>query len=203
MRKLKILTVSTLAIMALVALTISVAGACDGAKKADATTASTDAKVATSGCSAKAAQAADAKTAGASGCSVKAAGTKTAGVAGCSANAAALADGHCKSAAAAGPADLVMETVRMPSGALAVFYSGETDATIAALQAKAGMSPAEVGCDIAKCMSTNEFCKVEVAKTARGLMMLVTSDKPEVLDGYQERYTLAMTTETNADESGE
>jgi hypothetical protein len=194
MRKLKILALTTFAIMVVAALTVSVAGACGKDKTADASTAAvqgTEATVAGTGCTA--AKGATATTAGVGCTASKGAHAATAGM-GCSKMASCV---HGASA------DMRVEAVRLPSGALAVFYTGTTPATVASLQARAEKGAAEFGCDLACAMAKNTSCHVEVANVHDGVMMLVTADKPAVLDEYQAKYEVAMAHTPSEAEAGE
>ena len=81
-----------------------------------------------------------------------------------------------------------VETVRMPSGAMAVFYHGTNAEAVSYLQASAEKGCSGFACNLAKGMAADENCKVEMAKTESGVMMLVTSEKAEILDGYAAQY---------------
>ena len=100
----------------------------------------------------------------------------------------------CSSKSAAYPADMKVEAVRLPSGTLAVFYTGSTDATVAGLHAKAADGAENFGCDLAGSMAKNESCNVEMTKVANGVMFLVTSEKTEVIDEFHKQYEVAMAT---------
>jgi hypothetical protein len=185
MHKFRTLAVSALALIALVAFAVGGASACDG--KTSASTASADMQVAGTGCTASAKTAsADAKLAGA-GCSAHA-DAKVAGAACC---------------AGASPAKVAMETVRMPSGALAVFYNGADAETISTLQAGVAAKGANFGCGLAGAMAGNENCTVEAANTAHGIMLLVSSEKSELIDEFQQNYAVAMTQHAHAEQGGE
>jgi hypothetical protein len=129
------------------------------------------------------------------GCSSTAAAAKTASAeGGCSSTAAvktASAEGECASKANVAGA-IKVKTERMPSGALAVHYIGKTPEAVAFLQASAEKGCSGFACELAKGMAADENCKVEMAKTERGVTMVVTSEQPEVLDGYAAQYAAVM-----------
>jgi Fe-S cluster assembly iron-binding protein IscA len=168
-------TMSKFKVLALAAtLTMATAGlaiACD--KTADAGTASA------AGC----ASGATAQTASAAGCTA----ASTASAAGCSKN--ATADHAIK-----------LETVRMPSGSLAVFYHGQNAETVAFLQSSANEGCSGFVCDMAKSMAADENVITEIAATETGVMILVTSDSAEVVDGYEAQYAAVSASQ---DEQGE
>jgi hypothetical protein len=101
--------------------------------------------------------------------------------AGCSSSAVKTADaGSCNSAAKA----ITVQTVRMPSGAMAVMYTGATAEAVEFLHASAKKGCTGFACDVAKSMASDEHCNVEMAATDEGVMFLVTADDAQVLDQY-------------------
>ena len=194
MSKFKVLALAATLIMATAGLAI----ACDKtASTASAETASAE------GCASKA----SAETASAEACASKAsaetASVKTAGAAcgsaataqtasaeGCaSAATAQTAGAGCSSEAGASAKTVQLETVRMPSGAMAVFYNGTDAETVAFLQSKANEGCSGFVCDMAKGMAADENVTTEIAATDTGVMILVTpkSDVASV-DKYEEQY---------------
>lgn len=95
-----------------------------------------------------------------------------------------------------------LETVRMPSGALAVFYHGKNAETVAYLQKSAEGGCQGFACDLAKSLAADENCKVEMAQTKSGVMMLVTAEQTDVVDGYEAQYA-AVIASTSGEEQGE
>jgi hypothetical protein len=122
-----------------------------------------------------------AQTAGATGCS-KAASATTAGM-GCSG-----------SQASAAKYDIAVETVKLPSGALAVIYTGKDADSVAMLQSAANGTVADFGCPNVQKMVASENCTVEMASTEDGLMFLCTSDDVALIDSFQKNYEVAMAT---------
>jgi hypothetical protein len=114
---------------------------------------------------------------------------------------ASTAGAGCSSSVSA--AKVAMETVRMPSGALAVFYNGTDAETVAYLQTSANAKGAKFGCGLAGAMAGNENCTVEVANTKSGIMLLVSSEKSELIDEFQESYAVAMTQHAQTKTDGE
>jgi len=128
---------------------------------------------------------ADASTASAAGCA-SAAKAETASAAGCSKGASAQT--------------VKLETVRMPSGSLAVFYHGQNAETVAFLQSSASEGCSGFVCDMAKSMAADHNVTTEIATTETGVMILVTSDNSEAVDGYEAQYA---SVSASMDEQGE
>ena len=139
---------------------------------------------------------ADASTASAAGCA-SAATAQTASAAGCASASTASAEGCAKGASAK---TVKLETVRMPSGSLAVFYHGQNAETVAFLQSSASEGCSGFVCDMAKSMAADENVTTEIAATETGVMILVTSDSAEVVDGYEAQYAAVSVSQ---DEQGE
>lgn len=139
---------------------------------------------------------ADASTASAAGCA-SAATAETASAAGCASASTASAEGCAKGAAAQ---TVKLETVRMPSGSLAVFYHGQDAETVAFLQSSASEGCSGFVCDMAKSMAADHSVTTEIATTETGVMILVTSDSSEAVDGYEAQYAAVS---ANMDEQGE
>jgi hypothetical protein len=185
MRTMKIIALSAI----LVFTTASLAMACDG-KKAE----SASAKAA---CAAHA----DAEVAVAT-----AAAEDAPACAGKAANA-AVKTASAKCSSMGGDADMAMmanaisvETVRMPSGSMAVFYNGSCAMSTGALQASAAKELSEFSCPLAQNMAADENVTIEMAKTEHGVMILVTAKDEATLDKYEAQYSMATSTE---DESSE
>ncbi len=162
------------------------------AKGATASTASTTATAAT------------ATTAGV-GCSktASAASTTTVAGVGCSKTAAQTAGAGCSTATAkAAGYDVAIETVKLPSGALAVMYNGQDADTVAMLHSAANGSASEFGCGLVQKMTQAENCKVEMASTESGLIFLCTSDDAELIASFQKNYEIAQASPVE-DEQGE
>jgi hypothetical protein len=126
---------------------------------------------------------------------------KTAG-AGCSSAATAQTAGAgCSSDAKVSAQTVQIETVRMPSGAMAVFYNGTNAETVAFLQSKANEGCSGFVCDMAKGMAADENVATEIAATEHGVMILVTSTEPATVDKYEEQYAAVVA--SMDDEQGE
>jgi hypothetical protein len=130
-----------------------------------------------------------AKTASAEGCASGVA-AQTASAEGCASGAAAQTAGAgCSSDANVSAQTVQLETVRMPSGSMAVFYNGTNAETVAYLQSKANEGCSGFVCDMAKGMAADDNVTTEIAATEHGVMILVTakSDAASV-DKYEEQY---------------
>ena len=176
------------------------------AETAAAKTASAEACASTAAAKTASAEActstAAAKTASAEACGSSAATAQTAG-AGCTSGAAAQTAGaSCSSDAKVSAQTVQIETVRMPSGAMAVFYNGTNAETVAFLQSKASEGCSGFVCDMAKGMAADENVATEIAATEHGVMILVTA-KSDVhsVDKYEEQYAAVVA--SMDDEQGE
>lgn len=158
------------------------AGTCES-KTAAAQTASA------TGCS-KSAASSSATTVAGTGCASKTSATQTAG-AGCS-----------SSQASAAKYDIAIQTVKMPSGALAVMYSGNDADTVAMLHSAANGTAADFGCPNVQNMVATEGCSVEMASTENGLIFLCTSDDVALIESFQKSYEVAAATPVE-EEQGE
>ena len=199
MRILKILSLSALLLVGTASLVL----ACDGKAKAEGASASAscaehaNAEAASAAQCKGAANASAVKTADVTGC--RSAAVKTAGAAGCTAAETASASGCAKSATAGA---VQVETVRMPSGALAVFYNGANEQAVEFLQASAEKGCHGFACHLAQSMAADEKCTVEMAETEHGVMILVTAEDPAVVDAYEAQYAAVMSGDTD-EEQGE
>jgi hypothetical protein len=140
------------------------------------------------------------------GCGAKAtnASVTTAGT-GCAKSAAMAASGagcHSAKAAKVAAADIDMETVKMPSGVMAVLYTGKTPEAKAYLAdaAKAGCA-SSFACPITREMASSEHCKVEIGVTSAGVMVLVKADNDQVRDEFAKKFEVAMTEAQTAEKS--
>ena len=143
------------------------------------------------------------KTAGAEGACASKAAVKTAGAEGACASkgaAAQTAGAGCASDANVSAQTVQIETVRMPSGSMAVFYSGTNAETVAFLQSKANEGCSGFVCDMAKGMAADETATTEIAATDSGVMILVTakSDAASV-DKYEEQYAAVVASMSEAE----
>jgi hypothetical protein len=184
MRSMKIIALSAILVFA----TASLAMACDG-KKAE----SASAKAA---CAARADAEVAAVTASADGpeCAAKAAK-------------AAVKTASAKCSSMGGDADMAMmanaisvETVRMPSGTMAVFYNGSCSMSTGFLQAAAAKELSEFSCPLAQGMAADDNVTTEMAKTEHGVMILVTAKNEATLDKYEAQYSMATSTEEESSE---
>ena len=215
MSKFKVLALAATFVVATAGLAIA-GGDCGSkasAETAAAKTASAEACASTAaaqtasaeGCASKAsAETAAAKTASAGSCgsSASTAAVKTAGAEGCSSAATAQTAGAgCSSDAKVSAQTVQIETVRMPSGAMAVFYNGTNAETVAFLQSKANEGCSGFVCDMAKGMAADENVATEIAATEHGVMILVTSTEAATVDKYEEQYAAVVA--SMDDEQGE
>jgi hypothetical protein len=110
----------------------------------------------------------------------------------CVSTAFAGAGNHC-STSKAKLAELVdIEATRLPSGGLVVMYNGKTDDSVAYLQAATDGSAENFCCPVTRQLASVEDAHVEIAKTSRGAVVVVTSKDQKVVDEYEESFmTLA------------
>jgi hypothetical protein len=89
---------------------------------------------------------------------------------------------------AALPEGMKIETVRMPSGTLAVLYSSTDATTVTALQEKAALGASSFDCGICRQMAANENCAVELVAFSGGVIAFVTSESTESIDAYEKQF---------------
>jgi len=92
-----------------------------------------------------------------------------------------------------------IETVRLPSGTLAVFYNGEDADSVAYLHSVANGATTDFSCGLVKKMANNVNCSVEMATTDTGVMFLCTSDDTQLVDSFEKNYEVAMADTESAD----
>jgi hypothetical protein len=110
---------------------------------------------------------------------------------GCSTSKSAGSGSACnysKSKTAALPEGLQIETVRMPSGALAVLYSSNDVETVKAMQEKAALGASSFDCGICRQMASSSECTVELVAFSNGVIAFVTSESPESIDAYENQF---------------
>lgn len=111
-----------------------------------------------------------------------------------SASAGSSACTYTKSAAL--PEGLKIETVRMPSGALAVLYSSDDATAITAMHEKAALGAASFDCGICRQMAVSDDCMVELVPFSGGVIAFVTSENPKSIDAYEKQYAALTGAET-------
>ena len=111
--------------------------------------------------------------------------TSTASADNCLQTAFAGASNHCSASKAKLSSMVSIETTKLPSGALVVMYRGKDETSVAYLQAAAGKAACDFCCPFTSKLAGNKDCKVEVAKTKEGAVVVVTSQKPEVVAEYE------------------
>lgn len=133
---------------------------------------------------------ADASSASAETASAKVAGTCNTGAV------MQTAGATCASGAGVSATTVQIETVRMPSGAMAVFYHGTTPETVAYLQSKCSEGCGGFVCEMAKSMAADKSVSTEIAQTETGAMILVTAtdaSKVASVDTYEAQYAAIST----------
>jgi hypothetical protein len=111
--------------------------------------------------------------------------TSTASADNCLQSAFAGASNHCTTSKAKLSSMVSIETTKLPSGALVVMYRGKDASSVAYLQAAAAKAACDFCCPMTSKLASNKDCKVEIAKTKDGAVVVVTSEKPEVVAEYE------------------
>ena len=91
------------------------------------------------------------------------------------------------------PEGLKVETFRLPSGGLAVFYTSDKPEVIKTMQERAAGGPENFCCGICREMAQAKDCKVELASFSGGVVALVTASEPKTLDVFEKQFA-ALTT---------
>jgi hypothetical protein len=93
------------------------------------------------------------------------------------------------------PEGLKVETFRMPSGALAVFYTSENVQVVKTLQEKAAGGADNFCCGICREMAQAKDCKVELVPFANGVMALVTAPEAGTIDKFEKQFAVLTSTQ--------
>jgi hypothetical protein len=108
---------------------------------------------------------------------------------GCSSSKSASASKSCTyTKSASMPEGLKVETVRMPSGALAVLYSSDSAEAVKAMHEKAALGAESFDCGICRQMAVSSDCVVELVPFSGGVIAFVTSENPQSIDAYEKQY---------------
>jgi hypothetical protein len=89
---------------------------------------------------------------------------------------------------AALPEGLKVETFRMPSGALAVFYTSDKPEVVKTLQEKAAGGASSFCCGICREMAQVKDCKVDLVPFSTGVLALVTAAEPASIDKFEKAF---------------
>jgi len=89
---------------------------------------------------------------------------------------------------AALPEGLKVETFRMPSGSLAVFYTSENAQVVKTLQEKAAAGASSFCCGICREMAQAKDCKVELVSFSTGVLAVVTATEPGSIDKFEKAF---------------
>jgi hypothetical protein len=121
--------------------------------------------------------------AGGAACGAKT--TSTASAENCLQTVFAGANNHCAASKAKLNSLVSIETTKLPSGALVVMYRGKDESSVAYLQSAAEKAACDFCCPMTSKLASNKDCKVEVAKTKDGAIVVVTSKNTKVVDEYE------------------
>lgn len=94
------------------------------------------------------------------------------------------------------PEGLKVETFRLPSGALAVFYTSDKPEVVTALREKAAAGADNFCCGICREMAQAKDCKVELVPFTGGVLAFVTATEPTKLDAFEKQYAALTTAQT-------
>ncbi len=89
--------------------------------------------------------------------------------------------------------DINVETSRMESGALVVFYTSDKPEVVEALQAKAAEGASAFDCGICKQVAASENCKIEFGTFAGGVVAFISSEEPTNVDAYEKQFAAMLT----------
>lgn len=94
------------------------------------------------------------------------------------------------------PEGLKIETFRMPSGGLAVFYTSDKAEVVKTLQEKAVAGADNFCCGICREMANAKDCKVELVPFSGGVLAFVTANEPTKLDAFEKQFAALTTAQT-------
>ncbi len=77
-----------------------------------------------------------------------------------------------------------IEATKLPSGTLVVQYRGKNADAVAYLQTAAEGSIENFCCPLARKVAATDAAHIEMTKTNEGALVVVTSEKPEVVEEY-------------------
>lgn len=121
-----------------------------------------------------------------------------AGGPGCSAGKSAAGKSCHYGQTAALPEGLKIETFRMPSGALAVFYTSDKADVVKAMQEKVAGGPENFSCGLCREMAKSKNCKIELVPFSSGVVAFITSEEPASLDAYEKQFAALTGAQTPA-----
>ena len=96
------------------------------------------------------------------------------------------------------PEGLKVETFRLPSGGLAVFYTSDKPEVVKTMQERAAGGAENFCCGICREMAQVKDCKVELASFSGGVVALVTANEPKTLDAFEKQFAALTTAQTPA-----
>ena len=84
--------------------------------------------------------------------------------------------------------DVNVETTRLPSGALVVFYTSENPSVVQAMQTKAANGGENWDCGVCKHVAASGNCTVELGTFANGVVAFITSEDATAVDAYEKQF---------------
>lgn len=189
MRKLTLTAIAALSLSLVTWMAFSSTGyTCDSAKKTASVETASAEKASASSCSAKKASrtasthksctAKNVKTASTGAtCTSKSVKTVSAG-SGCSYSAEKVAMMR----------EMNIETTRLPSGAMLVFYTSDKPEIVQALQKTSADGAESFSCLVCKKIAADANCTVELASLDNGVVALVTAEEPSAVDTYEAEF---------------
>ena len=83
---------------------------------------------------------------------------------------------------------LEIETTRMPSGAMLVFYSSDNAETVKTLHASAATGSEGFDCRLCQKIAGDAECTIELALVENGIVALVMAEDAATVDAYEKQY---------------
>jgi hypothetical protein len=81
-----------------------------------------------------------------------------------------------------------IETTRLPSGALLVFYTSDKPEVVEAMHARATKGASEFDCGVCQQVAASNNCNVELAPFAGGVIAFITSEDAGAIDAYEKQF---------------
>jgi ribosomal protein L10 len=93
---------------------------------------------------------------------------------------------------------LDIDTTRLPSGAMLVFYTSDDPAAVKKLHASAATGAGDIDCRLCQKMASDKGCTIEMAFIDNGVVALVTAENVGTIDAYEKQYASLTTDEATS-----
>lgn len=91
-----------------------------------------------------------------------------------------------------------VETTRLPSGGMVVFYTSDDAETVKFLQTKAANGADDFSCGVCQKVAAAENCNVELTNFAGGVVAFITAEDSNIVDEYEAQFAALTAPEDTA-----